>query len=96
MNNNLVGIWKTDSKDSETWQNYGNVTMEFKLDGQLIYTIIEEDKEQKIILNYEVQGTSLITDQPSFPQKQITEFVLTGHILELIFDGIKSKFIKVE
>jgi len=96
-NNNLIGTWKSDPNDVITQENYGNVMMEFRGNGELIYTIIEKNKEQKMLMTYEINGSYLITDQSSFPQRVETEFVLdveTGR-LELIFDGITSKYIKI-
>jgi len=46
MFNDLTGVWKTDPKDIATREAYGNVVMDFRESGELIYTIIEEDKEQ--------------------------------------------------
>jgi len=92
MSNDLIGIWKTDPNDIVTQQSYGNVIMDFRANGELIYTVIENDKEQKIFMTYEVKGSSLVTDQISFPQKVVTDFVLTGQSLELNIDGLKSKY----
>jgi len=70
----MEGLWKSDPNDIITQQHYGDVILEFKNNNQLIYTIHEEDKEQKTFMTYEVQGNFLITDQPSLPQKEQTEF----------------------
>lgn len=96
MSDNLIGIWQADPNDVVTQQLYGNVTLDFRSNGELIYTIKEEDKEQKIFMIYEVKGKFLITDQPSSPQKEITEYYLTDEFLELNFNGAKSKYIRVK
>lgn len=95
MSNDLIGVWQTDPDDVSTQQFYGNVTMDFRDDGELIYVAIEGGKEQRIFMTYEINGNRLITDQQSFPQKVITEFSLIGKNLELNFDGIKSKYVKI-
>lgn len=60
MNNNLIGIWKTDPTDIIAKQLYGIVIMKFKDNGELIYTINEGDKEQKIFMTYQVSYNLLI------------------------------------
>ncbi len=46
----INGKWRTDPKDKKTFENYGNVSLEFSEDGKLTYTIHEEDKDQKMFL----------------------------------------------
>lgn len=96
MHNNLTGIWKSDPLDVATQRQYGDVTMEFHSNGELIYTVLNGDREQKIFMTYEVKDNFLITDQPSFPEKEITEFILTNDRLELKLDSIVSKYIKIK
>jgi hypothetical protein len=95
MLNNLIGIWKTDPEDIVTQRLYGNVIIEFRDNGELIYTISENGREQKIFMTFEVKGNTLITDQPSSPAKEITNFILKEQRLELNLDGVTSKYIKV-
>ncbi len=95
MSNDLTGVWKPDTNDSITQQLYGDVIMEFRDSGELIYTIIENGKEQMIFMTYEVSEGILITNQPSLPRREITDFVLIGQRLELNFNGTKSKYIKI-
>jgi hypothetical protein len=95
MSSNLIGVWKTDPDDAVTQRTYGDVTMEFRRNGELIYTITEGNKSREIFMTYEVRGNYLVTDQPSQPQKEITAFSQTDDTLELNFDGIISRYIKV-
>jgi hypothetical protein len=97
MANNLIGVWKSDPDDVTTQQLYGNVTMDFRENGDLIYTVTDYNKTQKIFMMYEINENFLITDQVSYPQKMETEFFIDikRGILELFFDGAKSKYIKV-
>lgn len=55
MTFNLIGTWKSDPSDEITIRDYGNVVMEFKEDGALIYSIIENDKVQVILMTYEIK-----------------------------------------
>ena len=96
MLNLLVGRWKTDSRDKKTMKNFGNATLEFLDDGQLIYTVHKEDKDQKMFLTYRIRGDTLITDQPSKPKEEETKFkLLSDTELSLFFSGDESRYIKV-
>jgi hypothetical protein len=45
---------------------------------------------------YEIKGNVIFTDQPSSPQKEVTEFkILPDGKLELTFNGIKSKYVRL-
>lgn len=90
----LHGIWHSDQSDTATLNQYGSVTLEFKQDGQLIYTIHEKGKTQYIHLTYEVVNNKLITNQPSNPRKDETDFYVKGNRLELYFGGTRSCYIK--
>lgn len=71
-------------------------TIEFKKNGELIYSIIENDAVKRSFLKYEVKENVLITDQPSNPGIETTAYKLSNDILELSFSGIKSTFIKMD
>ncbi|RFS26228.1 hypothetical protein DVR12_00100 [Chitinophaga silvatica] len=95
MQNKLIGIWENDPADRTSIEVYGNVRMEFKNNGELIYSIIENEREQKMLLRYIIDGNTLITDQPSHPEKMRSEFSIDDDILELTFDGIRSRYLRV-
>jgi hypothetical protein len=95
MHNELIGTWKSDATDAATMETFGNVTMEFRNNGELVYSVFEGGKEQRILMTYEVDGNTLITDQPNSPQKEKTEFLLIGDRLELNYEGAKSKYIRI-
>jgi len=42
--------------------------MEFDTDGNSIYIVKSGDKNQIILMTYQVDDTSLVTDQPSHPE----------------------------
>jgi hypothetical protein len=90
----LVGKWISDPYDPETQENYGNVSLEFTDDGRLNYTIHLDDRDQKIFLNYELQGNMLITDQPSDPKREKTKISMLGDKLILEFGQKKSQYIR--
>ncbi|HEX2684280.1 MAG TPA: hypothetical protein VHL77_10120, partial [Ferruginibacter sp.] len=95
MLNELLGIWKADASHSPTIDNFGNATMEIKPDGQLVYSIFEDGVDQRMLLTYEIDGNFLVTDQPSAPKKERTEFCIVDGKLELDYDGLKARFIKL-
>lgn len=95
MKNSIIGTWRIDPNDKKSYEIYGDVTITFYDNGELIYLIFGGDTEQKIIMKYVVEDDFLITDQPSAPKKIKTNYFINGDILELNFDGVKSRFIKV-
>jgi|ERR1700694_5861857 len=94
----ILGVWKSNLNDEATIKNYGSVVLEFKSNGELIYTINEEGKQQVIRMTYEVVNNKIITDQPSQPGKEETDFRVfsDGKELELIYNGAVSKYIRVD
>ena len=77
-NEALLGTWIRDPKDTESIRRFGNVRLHFTIDGRLIYTILGEEKDQKIFLSYRVENNILITDQPSDPREEQTKFRITA------------------
>ena len=66
--------------------------MEFLDDGRLTYTIEAGDKRQIIFLTYSIAGNQLVPNQPSAPQQEAILFELSGDRLELIFDGVRTRY----
>jgi hypothetical protein len=95
MDNEILGIWTLDPADIKSKQMYGDVSIEFKDNGKLIYTTRLKGKEQKMFMTYEIKGNLIFTDQPPSPQKEETEFkILPDGKLELSFGGIKSRYMR--
>lgn len=76
--NKLLGTWIQDPKDTESIRRFRNVKLHFTADGQLVYTILGDEKDQKIFLTYRVENNILITDQPSDPREERTKFRITA------------------
>jgi hypothetical protein len=95
MDSELIGIWKSDPNAEISKQHYGSVIIEFMPNGILVYRIFEGGKEQIIKLTYEIRGNKLVTDQPSSPKKESTEFRVVKNKLILDFEGIESVFTKI-
>ena len=90
----LIGTWFVDETDIKALNELGNVLLEFCGDGQLVYTIRGEVKHQIIKLRYKVDGSVIMTDQPSSPRVEHTEFCLSGDgsLLTLKFGGTPYRF----
>jgi hypothetical protein len=84
---NLIGAWEVDKEDARTLSDLGDVLLECRLEGKLCYIIRGREKDRIILLNYKVEGSAILTDQPSNPRSEYTEFSLVDGILSLKFGG---------
>ena len=92
----LLGRWTTDPTDTDAINEYGRTTLAFSEDGNLTYIIHVEGKDQVILMKYRVDGSVLVTDQPSQPGEERTALKLTPDgKLVLEFGGIKSRYVRV-
>jgi len=73
----LIGTWKSDPGDIAGLNACGNVTLEFRADGNLLYIVHEPDRDQVMRLTFRVQAGFIITDQPSKPHPEKTAYELT-------------------
>jgi hypothetical protein len=92
---NLVGAWVMDEADAQALAKLGNVLLEFGDGGGLIYTIRSQEKDQIIMLQYKIEGSTIVTNQPSKPRFERTQFSLADNILTLEFDGAPYRFVRV-
>lgn len=91
----IIGNWVLDPSDVKSFHTYGDISIEFKNNGELIYKIHSKGKDEIINMTYEIKEDVLITDQQSFPHKEETEFKITFEDkLELFFSGVKSIYIR--
>lgn len=62
--NEIVGIWES-----------GNITMAFGSEGKLVYCIEDEKKDKQcIFMTYEIKGDTIVTDQPSRPNRTVVKY----------------------
>jgi hypothetical protein len=76
-NPDLSGCWRTDPNDGWSLREYGDVSLRFDKEGKLEYTIHLPDEDQIMLLTYRLDGECLVTDQPSSPREERTEFFFT-------------------
>jgi len=88
----LLGVWMTDPDGLASLNEYGKVSMGFRPDGQLIYTIFEEGKRQVMLLVHQIEGDVLITNQPSSPREERTRFEIRGDTLTLFYADHQSSY----
>ena len=93
----LLGKWVIDDSDDVALAKYGQTSMDFRSDGSLVYTIHCDEVDQKMFLSYRIQGSVLITDQPSSPKMARSEFMFDDDgRLVLFFDGVPSFYRRCE
>ena len=81
-------MWKIVRSEGPT---ESEVRMTFHPDGRLIYSIYLKEKIQTINLTYRICGDTIISDQPSHPQEELTHFSIeTDGTLVLENNGLKS------
>ena len=95
MTTALVGRWRLVRTEGPA--NYQNVTMDFRPDGSLQYSIELPDRIQIMNLTYSISGDVIVSNQPSAPSEERTRFILgTDGRLELDHEGTRSWFERVE
>ena len=93
--NPLLGVWRVDPADTAALESLGDVSVEFDDAGHLNYLINSEGKVEAILMTYRIEGSTIISDQPSHPNPQRTAFELASDgALILSFGGERSRFIQ--
>jgi hypothetical protein len=91
----IVGRWVSDPADTKSIEKHGRVTVDFRPGGVLEYTIHVAGKRQIIWLTYRIEGHCVITDQPSNPRPERTDFSIDNDRLYLRFGGDLGRFVRV-
>ena len=69
----LLGTWRLVKSDGSIDTGNG-VTMTFTRDGKLAYVIHQDHSDQIMNLVFSVEGDRLVTNQPSSPRPESTNF----------------------
>jgi hypothetical protein len=92
----LFGLWETDFGDASTIEQYGRVRLHFFESGDLTYTIRSGTVDQVIRLRYSIEGNTIITQQPSAPREERTQYTIESDgRLALRHDGIVSWYRRI-
>ena len=91
----LIGCWLLAT--SATGGAPGErVEVEFKPEGELVYATLENGKWGIMLLTYRVEGSEIVSNQPSAPSEERTAFHLSGtNELMLSFGGEQSAYTRI-
>lgn len=91
MSQSLLGTWKQVPPPVEGEE----IFIEFRNNGELQYRIELPDKTQKILMRYRVDGNKIISNQPSHPKEEQTNFRFENkNFLVLVYDGSETTYEK--
>lgn len=95
-NQQLIGVWELDSADASLELAPGSLMM-FLSSGELRYAAPAADGSLQVaLLTYRLEGTTLVTSQPSAPREERTGFHLRSpDRLELEYAGGRALFRRV-
>jgi len=91
----LHGKWLLEKTDPGVDTGDG-VEMEFHPDGRLTYAIREGDKLQIMKMTFRVEGSQIISNQPSAPRGERTTYRFEDCLLVLEFGGSRSWYRRKE
>jgi len=83
----LLGKWILDESDEHGLVELGDVALEFDSNGGLTYTIRGAKSDERILMNYKIDGCVLTTNQLSAPRQECTNFSFTEDGLLLLEIG---------
>ena len=91
----LFGLWKSDPTDVLGRRLMGDATLDFRDNGQLLYTAHDDDVDRVSILTFVLEEGYLLTEQPTAPKVERTrvEFSLDGKLV-LEYDGIPVRYVR--
>jgi hypothetical protein len=87
----LHGQWQLVRSEDPTMEVGEGVEMQFSPDGKLTYTIKQSGSRQIMNLTYQVQGSEIVSNQPSAPAENRTRYAIDEQgQLVLESDGSRS------
>jgi hypothetical protein len=91
----LLGEWISDPADQVSMRQYGSVSINFRPDGELVYSVFLSGRAQQTVLHYRVERNTIVTNQPSAPAEEETAFdQLPDGKLRLAFAGRTSTYVR--
>ena len=91
----LFGTWRLQQSKQDLTAAEETVA-EFSPDGNLTYSITQGGKTGIMKMTYRVEGGFILSDQPSSPREEKTEYrIESDGSLVLIYDAQPSRFLRV-
>lgn len=90
----LLGEWVNAPDGASGVAEYGQVSMDFKPDGRLIYSIHHAGRDEIMLLTYRIEGDAIITDQQSMPRTERSQFRIQDGKLYLTYEDTTSVFVR--
>ena len=87
----LFGKWLLQQSQQDL-PNADETVAEFSPEGALTYSITQDGKRSIMKMTYRVEGGVIVSDQPSSPREERTEYRFEGDSLVLVFGGQVSCF----
>ena len=95
LKSRLIGVWESDPTDHEGLRAMGAATLDFREDGQLLYTMHDQDADRTAVLLYRLDDGWLVTDQASAPATERTRIELKADgRLVLTYDAVSVRYIR--
>jgi hypothetical protein len=92
MDSRLFGLWVSEPTESEN----GTTRLHFFENGDLLYVVRSEQRDEVSRLTYTTQGDVIISDQPSVPRKEATKyFIDEDGFLLLEHGGVRSRYRRI-
>lgn len=92
----VVGSWRVDPSHGATIDRFGDARLNFREDGSLDYVVIGSERDQVIQLRYRIDGSELVTDQPSSPSEERTRLRFTEEgKLALEYEGFTAYYVRI-
>lgn len=96
MKEQLLGTWEIDTNDERAVREFGNVSLRFSEDGTLTYVVHSSEKDEVILMTYEVEGNVIVSTQPSAPRVERTRFeFIDSNVLRLRLGDLESTFLRI-
>ena len=92
----ILGVWVLDPKgdNKKIIEAFGNIAMQFQDDGKLSYWIQGDESKQYVFLDYEIRGNEIVTNQPTAPREETTQFQFDKDKLILNYNGMQGHFVR--
>ncbi len=93
----LLGKWVSDPADKVARAEYGDTSLEFRANGDLIYTIYGATKDEIAILSYRICGDEIVTSQLSYPREEVSKLAIDDQgAMTIEFGNVTSHYVRAK